>query len=516
MLRSTLSSWFGFSGGQKKKKSSASTGQSRRNPGRRTLRMEHLEGRELLSLSAIAATSSGVASASATATVASSDPTVSAVVASSSQNKLTWSAVDANGIASSSLTVAGVAVSNVSGPWSGAYGSNYSWSCGSLSTGTYAYVITAIDVLGNSSQYTGTLTVGSSSGPTISKVAAAPGQEVISWNAKASSGTASCSLSLDGATVTDVYGPWTSSTGASYQAAIGSVSDGVHTYIITATDSAGKSSTYTGWFTVGTTTPTINDVVLAANQGTITWNADAVTGISASTLAIDSVSVSNISGPYDATSGVNYLGTFGTLASGNHTYTITATSRAGVTTKTIGVFAVSGPSIGNIVVSTSTGYITWNAASSVGIASSSLTIDGDGMEIYGAYAASSGTNFSSALGSLSSGSHTYVISAIDSYGRYAKYSGMFKVTNLSPIISKAAVSVAKKTISWNVYDTDVLQSVTITLDGVSKTVLGPYKAATGYNYQTATGTLKTGSHTYVIRAVDSNGNTTKYTGTFTV
>ena len=107
-----------------------------------------------------------------------------------------------------------------------------------------------------------------------------------------------------------------------------------------------------------------------------------------------------------------------------------------MTTKSVGVFAVSGPTIGKVAVSTATGVITWNAASSNGVASTALTIDGAGTNISGPYAAPSGVNYAGTLGSLATGSHTYVITATDNSGRWSQYSGIFQVTNPGPTISK--------------------------------------------------------------------------------
>ena len=146
-----------------------------------------------------------------------------------------------------------------------------------------------------------------------------PSQGVITWNAAASGGVAGCSVTLDGSPVTNVYGPWTAPSGSNFEASIGTVADGVHTYVITATDGAGNTSKYTGWFITGTTTPTINNVVLSANQGIITWNAAAVTGIKSLHADDRRRRRHRLSGPWDAASGENYQGTFGGLGSGNHT-----------------------------------------------------------------------------------------------------------------------------------------------------------------------------------------------------
>jgi hypothetical protein len=515
MSRSSFSSWLSFSVGLLKKMPSRTAGRANRQTGRRVLRLEQLEGRQMLSVSVGSVVPAAVAAhPAAAAVVANPAPTISNVVAT--QSKLTWTAADSSGLASSGLTLGGVPVSNVSGPWSASSGLNYSWAYNSLAPGAYAYVITATDVAGNASQYTGILTVGDNTGPTMSKVVASATQGVISWNAAASGGAASCSLTLDGASVSNVYGPWAASTGANYQGAIGTVSAGIHSYVITATSVAGQSSQYTGWFVAGTSTPTISNVVLLANQGVITWNAAAVTGIQSATLTIDGTLVKDVTGPCDAASGVNYWGAFGALSSGNHTYAITVTSTAGQTTKSVGNFAVSGPAIAKVTVSTASGIISWNAVSSNGVASSALTIDGAGTGVSNPYSAMSGVNYSGVLGSLAVGSHTYVITAIDNSGRWSQFSGVFQVTNVAPTIGKVAVSVAKGLLTWNAYDSDGVTTVSVTVDGVARKILGPYKAASGSNYQGVFGALASGSHTYVIRAADSAGNCSQYSGTFLV
>jgi large repetitive protein len=513
MLRLGFASWFNSS--LSRKQAAARTAHPRRQTGRRTLHLEQLEDRQMLSVSLGAG---GAVAAGAHAAAANAGPTISHVVASAAQAKLTWNAVDCSGMASSDLMIEGIPVTNLTGPWTAASGYNYSWPYNSLPAGTYAYVITATDLAGNASQYTGTLAVGSNAGPAISKVAVSPAQGVISWNATAAGGAASCSLTIDGALAGDVFGPWTTSSGANFEGTIGTPSAGSHTYVISATDSAGQTSKYTSWFVVGASTPTINNVVLSPNQGIITWNTAAVTGVTSSTLTIDGANVTKISGPWAASSGVNYQGTFGYLASGNHIYTITSTSLAGQVTKSVGVFAVSGPTLGSVVVSAAKGVLTWNAVDSAGVASMALTIDGAAVsDVSGPYAAASGFNYAGAFGSLSTGSHTYVITATDNAGRLSYYSGMFLVTNPGPTISKVAVSAARGLMTWNAADSDGVTSTSLTIDGiVVKKLLGAYKAPSGLNYEGVFGVLAPGSHRYVITATDGAGNSSASSGMFVV
>jgi hypothetical protein len=86
------------------------------------------------------------------------------VTVSEVKGKISWNAVDSDGVASSTLKIDGVAVSNVGGPYSAAPspGVNFSASYGSLAAGTHAYIITATDKAGNVSTSNGSFTTGSS------------------------------------------------------------------------------------------------------------------------------------------------------------------------------------------------------------------------------------------------------------------------------------------------------------------------------------------------------------------
>jgi hypothetical protein len=521
MSRLDFSSWFNFSLGRKKTKMVGAASRANRLAGRRVLHMEQLEDRQMLSVGLPAVSAVATAAIAHPAAVVASahvGPTITNVVASATQARLTWSAADSGGVASSGLVIDGVPAMNVSGPWTATNGLNYSWPYNSLGAGTYAYVITATDGSGNATQYGGTLTIGATTGPTISKVVASPSQGAITWNAAAAGGTPSSSVSIDGATVTGIYGPWTATSGANFEGTFDAPSAGTHTYVVTATSVAGQSSQYTGWFGAGESTPTIRNVVLSAGQGLISWNAVAATGVASFSVTIDGGAVTNVSGPWTASSGANYEAMFGALPSGNHTYAITVTSGAGQSTKSVGVFAVAGPTISKVAVAAAKGLITWNAADSNGVATTALTIDGvAATSISGPYATSSGVNYAGTFGSLASGHHTYVITATDSAGRWSQYSGTFVVSNPGPTIGKVAVAAAKGYLTWNAADSDGVASTSLIIDGVDVTqILGPYKAASGVNFEGVFGKLAKGSHTYVISATDSLGDGSQYSGTFVV
>ncbi|MEN6459328.1 MAG: hypothetical protein ABFC63_10400 [Thermoguttaceae bacterium] len=363
-------------------------------------------------------------------------------------------------------------------------------------------------------------------GPKISKVVVVASSGTMTWNAVDSDGVATAKLVIDGTTTGKVYGPYTASSGVNFSASFGTLSAGKHTYVITAYDELGHVSTYTGSFTVAANAgPTISDVVVSTTKGTMSWNALDSDGVASATVTVDGSSVSKVYGPYTATSGVNYSASFGTLSAGSHAYVITAKDKAGNTSTysgTIVVAANAGPTISSVVVSPAKGTMSWNALDSDGVASASVTVDGSSVsKVYGPYTATSGVNYSASFGTLSAGSHTYVITAKDTLGNTSTSTGTFTVasaaTNAGPTISSVVVSPARGIVSWNALDSNGVASASVTVDGssVSK-VYGPYTATSGVNYSASFGTLSAGSHSYVITAKDTLGNTSTYSGTFTV
>ncbi len=102
------------------------------------------------------------------------------------------------------------------------------------------------------------------------------------------------------------------------------------------------------------------------------------------------------------------------------------------------------PTIGSVVVVPSRGLMTWNAQDSSGVASCSLAVDGAAVSsIHGPYMAAAGVNFSAAFGTLSAGTHSYTITAIDTLGNSSQYSGTFDVAQpLSGVIVPSRVSLA--------------------------------------------------------------------------
>ena len=189
--------------------------------------------------------------------LASVSPAIGSVVTAPSRGLMTWNAQDSKGVTTASLTVDGTVVSHIYGPYHAASGVNFAGVFGKLATGSHNYSITATDALGYTSQYTGTFTATS---PTIGSVIVVPSQALMTWNVQDAGGVASSRLSIDGAMVANVYGPYCAACGVDFAGAFGGLAAGIHNYTITASDPLGYSSQYTGTFNV--IGPTIGSVVV--------------------------------------------------------------------------------------------------------------------------------------------------------------------------------------------------------------------------------------------------------------
>ncbi len=275
------------------------------------------------------------------------------VLDSNDSLKITWSATSPNRIASQTMQIDGTLVKQINGPYGGTY---YSCPIGKHGTGSHSYTITTTDAKGVSSTSSGTFTVLAPPPPTIAGVVVAEAGTTkngvlesnetikITWMARSQSGIASQTMQVDGTLIKPINGPY---GGLYYSCPIGIWSAGSHSYTITATDTKGVSSNSTGTFSVAAAAnsgPTIGQVVVSQAKGRITWNAADTDGVKSCTLKIDGTLESNVGGPYIAASGVNFSATLGSLAAGNHTYTITATDRAGNVSSFSGSFTLSASS----------------------------------------------------------------------------------------------------------------------------------------------------------------------------
>ncbi len=280
-------------------------------------------------------------------------------------------------------------------------------------------------------------------------------------------------------------------------------------------------------------------VLSTSDRLILTWNVADSDGVASTTIKIDGVVVAKVFGPYaDPTGGANYAAVLGTLAAGNHTYTISATDKLGVATEISSSFTVvsaepfnlnvDGPTIGGI--STATGvakpFISWNLVDADGISSTTIEIDGQRMPIFGPYTATNGgSNYSCSIASLAAGTHAYTIRATDKAGKESVASATFTVpdkatsTNAGPTIGgvSTATGVPTPFISWNLLDADGISSTTIEIDGQRMPIFGPYTATNGgSNYSCSIASLAAGTHSYTIKATDKAGMENVFSSTFAV
>ena len=236
--------------------------------------------------------------------------------------------MDPNGVVSSTLTIDGTAIPDVSGPFTAPSGVNFSGPLGALADGTHTLTITATDSANVTSTFSETFTTGTSTGPgpTISGVVVSPTADTITWNATDPDGVQGSTLTIEGNSVT-VNGPVGTPTSADFSASLGLLNPGLYAYTITATDTLSEVSTLSATFTLDQKTnvgPAISGVVVSESKARISWNALDPSGVQSSTLSIDGLPVSNVSGPFTAASGVNFSAPLDSLLAGPHTYSITA------------------------------------------------------------------------------------------------------------------------------------------------------------------------------------------------
>jgi hypothetical protein len=165
---------------------------------------------------------------------------------------------------------------------------------------------------------------------------------------------------------------------------------------------------------------------------------------------------------------------------------------------------------------------------SVGIASQTVSVDGTAMKtISGPY---SGLYYSCTIGTLAVGTHTYQITATDSFRKqYISIATFTVVTPPTPppptVSSVVVVETGPRNgvlepnepleITWAAASASGIASQTVQIDDTY--ILGPNGGPYGgLNYYCLIGTWPAGSHTYTITATDSHGVNTVADGIFVV
>ena len=369
-----------------------------------------------------------------------------------------------------------------------------------------------------------------SASPTISNVVISQSAGIMSWNVSNVTPVASTTLQIDGVTVSGVAGPYKdASGGVNFSASISSLATGLHSYLITATDTAGDTTSSSSTFTISattsaTSTPVISQIVVSQDTGRVSWNVLVSGSVSVSTLAIDGVSIPYVLGPYTASSGVNFSGPLTILTIGTHSLTITATSNSNVTstiTQSFSIVApVTGPVVSDVVVTPGTDTITWHAEDASGVTASTLAIDGRSITVVTSGTTFTGADFSASLGLLNAGLHPFTITATDTLSQVSTMNANFVLdsqTSVGPTVGLVVASESKAIISWNALDSTGVTATTLSIDGVAvSSIFGPFTAASGVNFSAPLDSLTAGTHTYAITAFDGVGSQGTASGTFTL
>ncbi len=438
---------------------------------------------------------------------------------------LTWNVADDAGITSATMSIDGASLT-VDGPYGTSTNANYAGLLGTLLAGSHTYSITATDSAGASTTSSGVFSLAGpvGTGPAISSVVVAlsGSTPVLTWNVSDAAGIQSTTIAVDGANQT-IYGPYGSDRNANYSTRLGQRAAGNHTYSITATDNNGVVTTASSQFVVAEVSPTISGVVVDLTGATpvITWNATDSTGVLSTAITVDG-SYLTVSGPYGTSTNASYAAALGTLSAGNHTLSISLTNTGGASSAYTTTFSTStiGPAISSICLAplAATPVITWNVSDPTTFQSTTITVDGIYLTVYGAYGTNINANFAGVLASLAPGKHTYAITAADNNAVATTYSSTFTVGGIGPAVSSviAAPTAATPVLTWNAADAAGVAAATMTVDGANQTIYGPFGGSTNGNYAGLLGTLSTGSHAYAISVQGADGTTTTYSSSFVV
>ncbi len=296
--------------------------------------------------------------------------------------------------------------------------------------------------------------------------------------------------------------------------------------------------------------PVIGRVAVNQAAGFMSWNTTDPDGVASSSITIDSTTYAG-NGPWaDLTSGVNFTRPITGLAAGVHNYTITALDKAGNSSQLKGSFTIgaapqsSGPPvIAKMVVTEAVSgsdhdgvleisdrvLVTWNVATSAGVASRSFKINGT--SVVPAIGGPNATgDYYTSFGPLAAGTYTFTIDVTDTGGLANSQTGQFIVVGASatPIISHIVVTEAvsgsnhnggldtadRVLITWRTTSAAGIAGQSIAIDNKSvSSIGGPNTTA---DYYSAFGPLGAGKHSYTIKTTDNAGRSSNLTGTFQI
>lgn len=386
-----------------------------------------------------------------------------------------------------------------------------------LSQGGHTVKVSCLDDDGVTASDTVSFTVDTVA-PAVAITSPAAGSTVgssvtVAWSGSdATSGITAYYVRMDG-------GGWAQLPPSVTSYAFSGLTAGAHAAYVRAVDGAGNARDVSVAFTVQASAPSltitapVNATASASTSMTVQW-AGSSTGstITSYLIRLDGGSWSTL-----APSVTSY--TFTGLTQGPHTVMVRATDQAGSSKDASVTFVVDtvAPTIA-ITSPASNAYVTaqptvrWTGSdASSGIASYLIRRDG------GTWTTLSPDASSYAFSSLSSGSHTVTVRAVDKAGNYREAGVTFRVDNTAPSLSitsprsGAYLYSTSVTVRWSGSDYGSgMSAYYVKLDSGAWVTLS--STASSYTF---TG-LSHASHTVTVRAMDKAGNYRDVTVRFTV
>lgn len=322
-----------------------------------------------------------------------------------------------------------------------------------------------------------------------------------------------------------------------YEATLDTVTDlgalGTYPYTITANDTGDNIDTAAGSFdVVDTIDPTIAAVDASPNPveiaDTVTFSADITDDI-----AIDSVFLTVNGINYSMTLGTNYSVAVNSsdIGAGNTTYTVTATDSSfntATATGTLEVVDQQAPTISSLNADPDPVYndetVTLSATVTDNLAVEDVTVTVDGTEYTMTNTAGDTYEIDVDASTLTLGTVSYIITAIDASENSASESSFFEVFDaIAPTIDTSTLEIDPDTrvnqnetinFSVDVTDINVVENVTLTINGI--TIDMTNTAGDTYVASFDTTGFALGTYTYTITATDIYSNEATVTGTITV
>ncbi len=439
-------------------------------------------------------TAGNVTIETATIVVDQTNPAVSITPPTSPTNStasqdVTFSASDANGLATVECRIDGGSYAACTSPYA----------TGTLTEGTHTVDVRATDNAGNVTTQSATIVVDTTN-PTVSitpptSPTNSTASQDIGFTAGDDRALASVQCRLDSGSFAACTAPF----------ATGTLAPGTHTVYVRATDTAGNVTTESVAIVVDTGAPVVSiDAPDSPTSSTasqdITFTASDNDGLQTVRCKVDSGSYAPCASPFAT----------GTLTEGTHIVYVEATDNASnVNTQTISIVVdTTAPSLSIDPPTSPTGSeasqdISFTASDAVGIATIECRVGAD------SYVPCTSPF---ATGTLPEGTNTVSVRVTDDAGNVTEDSVTIVVDQTAPSVSidpptSPTNSSTSQDVSFTATDSVGVTSIECKLDAAS------YAPCTS---PFATGTLAPGTHTVYVQVTDSSGNVTTETTTIVV